>query len=675
MHLRSARTSLHRLGTLLIVTLLSIPVTLGQTPSSKQPDTSDTESTSVIQAERSGSRSSTLPGAGIRKGKELAKYGKPVDPITPSAAAFTNSTPITIIDCPNPCPPSGQPASLYPSPIMVSGETGVVQRVSITLHGLRHTFPGDIDLMLVSPSGRKTLLMSDLGGANSFSGLVVTFDDYAATPASVSNIVGQFPDGSYRPGNSGMTDLFAAPAPAGPYTYTLSAFNGDNPNGVWNLYISDDVNADGGSLSGGWTISFDVRPPAPTAGQILISEFRTRGLGNGPSGEGSADEFIELYNNTDQSITIVDAVPGADPTSPTGAGWRLAVAQGANETTFVVLSQTAGTTGPTALPPRGYFLIATQPVAPNPSGNSYTLAPYPTGVGISSSGVPNVSINPVSPAVGFMPDDGGLAFYSSSTGLPAHRMDSVGFSSMTNSDYKEGTGLSPAGGITTNSQHSWVRNLSNGKPKDTNDNAADFVLVDTTAATFNGVAATLGAPGPQRGPVASAFTVSSSPIEHNANMPATLVDPMQGSAVAPNRVRDLTPVANGANGTLKIRRRFTNNTGLPIVALRYRVVAITTLTGTPIPPGQADLRVLDSPNQTITLTDKSTVFVRALTLQTPAVQVNGGGLNSSLGEGFITTSTRLLNGESTVVEFNLGVQVPGTFRFYVNVEALTVPPQ
>jgi len=78
---------------------------------------------------------------------------------------------------------------------------------------------------------------------------------------------------------------------------------------------------------------------------------------------------------------------------------------------------------------------------------------------------------------------------------------------------------------------------------------------------------------------------------------------------------------------------------------------------------------LDTVRTTASLTGQ------ALTLQTPAAQASGGGLNSSLAEGVITTTNPLANGSSTVVEFNLGVQTPGLFRFYVNVEALTVPPQ
>ena len=44
---------------------------------------------------------------------------------SPMFANYTNSTPITITDCPSPCPASGQAASLYPSTIVVAGEVGV----------------------------------------------------------------------------------------------------------------------------------------------------------------------------------------------------------------------------------------------------------------------------------------------------------------------------------------------------------------------------------------------------------------------------------------------------------------------------------------------------------------------------------------------------------------------
>ena len=654
---------------ILLALLISAPASYAQ----KVPDSvKDDEAIPVIQTQNQRTLKSTI---GVRK---QAVTSVPAERIALAPTSYSNNTAITITDCPNPCPATGQAASLYPSPITVAGEVGVIQRVSVTLNGLSHAFPADVDMLLVSPSGRKSVIMSDFGaGSPGVAGINVTLDDYASNPVP-STVTGNtgvaFVTGSYRPSNSGTTDQFPAPAPASPFTYTLSAFNGDNPNGTWNLYIIDDANLDAGSMSGGWTLTFDVRPPAPTAGQVLISEFRTRGAGTAPPGsDGAADEFIELYNNTNQSITIIDAVPGADPTVL--AGWRLAGAQGATETTAFLIPQTASANGPLAIPPRGHFLLATTPATPSPAGNTYSLASYPTGTGVTASGSANLGINPANATTGFLPDDVGLALFSTSSAVSANRLDSVGYSSVTNPDYKEGTGLSPAAGITTAGQHSWVRIMSSGTPKDTNNNAADFVLVDTAATLLNGIPATLGAPGPERAPTATANTTSSSPIVHGAEMPISTIDPLQAASASPNRVRDNVPVINGALGTLKIRRRFTNNTGLPVVALRFRVVDISTLAGGTFTPGIADLRVLSSPAQTITLTDTTTVNSQALNLQGPPSQSIGGGLNSSLAEGIITTVAPLANGASTVVEFNLGVQQPGFFRFYIVVEALTVPPQ
>jgi uncharacterized repeat protein (TIGR01451 family) len=547
--------------------------------------------------------------------------------------------------------------------------------VSVTLNGFSHAFPADVDLLLVSPSGRKSVIMSDFGaGSPGVSGINVTLDDYAdrPVPSTVTGNTGvPFVTGTYRPANSGTTDVFPAPAPAAPYTYTLSAFNGDNPNGTWNLFIIDDANLDGGSVSGGWTLTFDTRPPPPAAGDILVSEFRTRGAGTTPPGsDGSADEFIELYNNTDASITIIDAVAGADPTSSTGAGWRIAGAQGATETTFLVLPQTLSTAGPIALPPRGYFLISTQPTTPSPAGNTYSLSTYPTGTGITASGSANVSVNPVSATVGFLPDDVGLAIFSTAAANSANRLDSVGYSSVTNPDYKEGAGLAPAAGITTAGQHSWVRREAGGFPQDTGNNSADFVLVDTTGGTLNGIAATLGAPGPERGPTMTAFTSTSAPLHTATGMTSSVIDPAQAANAAPNLVTDPTPVTNGANGTIKIRRKYTNTSGAAFVALRFRVAAISTLTGGAVPVGFGDMRVLNSPAQTITLTDTSTITSQALTLQTPAAQALGGGLNSSLAEGVITPTALLANGADTYVEFNLGVQTAGPYSVTILAEGL-----
>ena len=51
----------------------------------------------------------------------------------------------------------------YPSELSVSG-VGTVQDVDVTLHGFTSTYPDDVELLLVGPSGQQATLMSDAGG-------------------------------------------------------------------------------------------------------------------------------------------------------------------------------------------------------------------------------------------------------------------------------------------------------------------------------------------------------------------------------------------------------------------------------------------------------------------------------------------------------------------------------
>jgi subtilisin-like proprotein convertase family protein/CheY-like chemotaxis protein len=161
-------------------------------------------------------------------------------------------------------PPVANPASIsipnsgaatpYPSTVNVSGVTGPVTKVTATLHSLSHTFPGDIDVLLVGPGGQKVILMSDVGGGNDANNLTLTFEDGApAVPATLVS-------GTFAPTNSGTVDPFPAPAPAAPYGAALSAFNGVDPNGTWQLFVVDDAGGDFGSFGGGWSLKFTAAP-------------------------------------------------------------------------------------------------------------------------------------------------------------------------------------------------------------------------------------------------------------------------------------------------------------------------------------------------------------------------------------------------------------------------------
>src|SRR5438034_1330670 len=71
-----------------------------------------------------------------------------------------NSAAITINDSTGGVPAASTP---YGTTINVSGLTGN-KIVRMKVNGLSHTFPGDIDMLLVGPAGQKFIPMSDVVG-------------------------------------------------------------------------------------------------------------------------------------------------------------------------------------------------------------------------------------------------------------------------------------------------------------------------------------------------------------------------------------------------------------------------------------------------------------------------------------------------------------------------------
>ena len=209
-----------------------------------------------------------------------------------------------------------------------------------------------------------------------------------------------------------------------------------------------------------------------------------------------------------------------------------------------------------------------------------------------------------------------------------------------------------------------------GRPRDTNDNVADFIFADTIGAP-TAAGQRLGSPGPEN---------LSSPIKRDPAVNLLLLDATVGDAVAPNRERNTTSDSANASlfGTMKIRRRVVNQTGGTVTRLRFRVIDLTTH-----PSGAfADLRVRSSVDEMVasvndpnscgveSLSPPCTLTVKGLTLeQPPNVQaVNGAGMNSTLT--VVLPGAGLPNGQSININFLLGVQKTGQFRFYLVIEAL-----
>jgi Ca2+-binding RTX toxin-like protein len=188
---------------------------------------------------------------------------------------FTNPNSITI--------PLGGSASPYPSTINVSGVSGNIANIQVSLSGLSHTWPDDVDMFLRGPGGQKVMLMSDAGGGYSsrLNNVNLTFRDSAS---------GTLPDGSqitsgtYRPTDYEVGDTFPTPAPAGPYGTALSAFNGTNPNGAWQLFVQDDTGWDSGSIAGGWSLTIQSAAINGTAGADNLTGTANADVINGLAG-------------------------------------------------------------------------------------------------------------------------------------------------------------------------------------------------------------------------------------------------------------------------------------------------------------------------------------------------------------------------------------------------------
>src|SRR4029453_16704775 len=160
----------------------------------------------------------------------------------------------------------------------------------------------------------------------------------------------------------------------------------------------------------------------------------------------------------------------------------------------------------TVIPNRGHYLCV--------NSVGYSLASYPAGNGTTATGDATFTTD--------IPDNAGIAIFNNSVGggnySVANRFDAVGSTSEANTTYKEGTGypaLTPfsidysftrkqltggctgsggGGNCTTVGLIQTTAGPTSSKVLDTNNNASDFIFVDTNG-TSAGAGQRLGAPG------------------------------------------------------------------------------------------------------------------------------------------------------------------------------------
>jgi len=142
----------------------------------------------------------------------------------------------------------------YTSVINATGLSGTITDVNITNINITHSYAGDLDVTLTSPSGTIINIFNDECGSNG-DGVDIGFDDAGGANLPCGMIGG----GSFVP------------------SQPLSTLNGENANGNWTLTVVDDANADGGTWNS-WEIEICAFQPVTgncsiTTAPVVVSCF------------------------------------------------------------------------------------------------------------------------------------------------------------------------------------------------------------------------------------------------------------------------------------------------------------------------------------------------------------------------------------------------------------------
>jgi subtilisin-like proprotein convertase family protein len=481
-----------------------------------------------------------------------------------------------------------------------------------------------------NPNGTWTLNASDVGATDvgNVTAFALDIAGYTCPAAPTSTITGRVTDGGGNGINAVTVTLTGDESQStttnanGDYSFTLATcglsytVTPTKPGYTFSPPNRTYIHAGSAITGADFTGTNSVTPSTATPGQVLISEFRARGLA------GAFDEFVEIYNNTNSPITV-----GSGDGST--AGWLLAAldSSGTSSTPIYIIPNG------TVIPARGHYLMA--------NSRGYSLDGYAQADAYFTPDIP---------------DNTGLALFSTGT-TSGTVFDAAGFNTAPPGfadTYREGGGMTPVG--TNNGQYTFYRKMVTLYPQDTNNNQNDFDFVSTDLGVYGGRPQKLGAPGPEN---------RNSPIPNGAIQWAN-VAPCASPNVAPNRVR----INNGTQNTIEFRKTITNTSTTTVTRLRFRLVDVT---AGPTAPGSgiADIRATSS-----TATTESNpcgggnITIEGLRLEEPPNQPLGGGYNSTLSADTITLSPGLPGGASVNVNFKFNVLQGGYLKFYVLFETL-----
>ncbi|MCY2986976.1 MAG: proprotein convertase P-domain-containing protein, partial [Planctomycetota bacterium] len=166
---------------------------------------------------------------GLHPTDVLESWSLSLTPVPPSLTEVVADGLDVPLDIPYPGPVSSQ--------LLVQGCPGRIFDLDVTVD-IAHAWDGDLSAYLISPSGTRVALFANVGGSGD-DFRQTTLDDAASVPIGIA--AAPF-TGRFRPAGQ------------------LSAFAGEEANGLWTLELSDNFPADSGVLQH-WSLSVLPLPP------------------------------------------------------------------------------------------------------------------------------------------------------------------------------------------------------------------------------------------------------------------------------------------------------------------------------------------------------------------------------------------------------------------------------
>jgi hypothetical protein len=231
---------------------------------------------------------------------------------------FCNQGSITI-------PSTAGAATPYPSNIFVTGLTGNIGSVTVSLNNISSSNITQTDLLLVGPTGAAIVPFASVGDGSTIGGVNVTLEDSAS-----GLIPGGSPltSGSYQPTSiTGSTSLiFPAPAPlvnASNYAATdgtatlTSTFQNTAPNGTWALYAIDNSGNGAATIGGGWCVNI-----SPATVQTTITTSPAGLLVSVDGGTATTAPLVENWvPGSSHTITTTSPQSGAPGVQYVFSSW------------------------------------------------------------------------------------------------------------------------------------------------------------------------------------------------------------------------------------------------------------------------------------------------------------------------------------------------------------------